>query len=163
MPHIQVWIYSTGIYGLTWPDLVFVEMRLNKFPELLKLQWPLAHKLRWKVCVCWGGGGGSGRYRQKAHSGKKSMWGKPLVWMQLCKGIKKLCLLLLCSALLCTLNTTQRVRHSPVEKKWGSCPWYQRQQAPRTAAGFPFFPQWESADLTNNHVASNLGCILCDP
>lgn len=58
MPHIQVWIYSTGICGLTWPDLVFVEMRLNKFPELLKLQWPLAHKLRWSVCVCVGGGQG---------------------------------------------------------------------------------------------------------
>lgn len=161
MPHIQVWIYSTGIYGLTWPDLVFVEMRLNKFPELLKLQWPLAHKLRWKVCVCWGGG-------VREVQTKSPQWEKEHVRQTSClnaavQGYKEA---LFAFALFCS---SVHAKHHPKSEtltcgeKMRELSMVPKAASTKDSSRLPFFSQWESADLTNNHVASNLGCILCDP
>lgn len=125
-----MWISPPGSGGLTWVLQAFIETRLNEFPQLSELlpQHPLAcgtmerpkKKKRKK------GGGDSGGQTKSPRWEKEHVRQMPpslLVWMwphHIVQKNKKQCLLLLCSALLCTPNATQRARHSPVERTEGA-------------------------------------------
>lgn len=154
--------YPTGICGLTWPNQVFVETRLNEFPQLSKLpnRWPLAYKVRGREK----NEKDSGRCRQKAYSGKKSMWGKcihsPLVWMQLHHIVQRNK-----KSSVCFCFVLFFYAHWTPPKEWDTHLWRKTRElsmVPKAGSTkdssrppflFYYFFQAESTDLSHNHVA----------